>query len=326
MKKSVLSLFIFILTLLLLAGCGGGETPANENNNEHANQAETAKSTDEAFLVMVTDATGEEIAIESKPERIISLMPSNTEIAYELGLGKEIVGVLESDNYPEEVLEKEKVGNMELNVEKIIALKPDLVLSHAARIESGAQAFEQLKNAGITVLTVNDAQNFDQVYESIAMIGKATGNMEKAEQLIKGMKEKIAEIQTKVADVPEQRTVFVEVEPAPEIFSTGKNTFMNEMLGIVNAKNIVDDKDGWVKMDQEAIIERNPDVIITTYGYFVEDAVDRIKNREGWQDISAIKNNRVMDVDSDSVTRTGPRLAEGVEYLAKAIYPEVFNQ
>lgn len=328
MKKRYLPLFLLIiLSIIVIAGCGGDKTPIQEDKtSKETKQEKTSQVEQAAFPVTITDAAGEEIVIQSKPERIVSIIPSNTEIAFELGLGKEIVGVSDYDNYPAETAEKEKIGNMELNVEKIIALEPDLILSHASRIDGSAEAFQQFKDLGITVLTVSDAQNFDQVYESFEMIGKATGKKEEADKLIKDMKGNIEDIRTKAAQITEKKSVFVEVAPSPDIYSTGKNTFMNEMLQMINAKNIVDDLEGWVKIDQEAVIERNPDVIIATYGYFVDDPVAEVKGRDGWQDIAAVKNNQIFAVDSNIVNRTGPRLDEGVEELAKAVYPEVFNQ
>ena len=118
------------------------------------------------------------------------------------------------------------------------------------------------------------------------------------------------------------KKVYVEVDPS--LFTVGKNTFMDEMLTMIKAENIVKEE-GWPQLNQEAIIEANPDVIITTYGYYTENAVEQVLNREGWQDINAIKNKQVVDVHSDKVTRPGPRLVEGVEELAKAVYPDIFN-
>ena len=92
-----------------------------------------------------------------------------------------------------------------------------------------------------------------------------------------------------------------------------------------NANNIITEE-GWPKIDQEAIIASNPDVIITTYGFYVEDPVGQVTSREGWQDINAVKNKQVVDVHSDKVTRPGPRLVEGVEEVAKAVYPDIFNK
>ncbi|MEW8987130.1 MAG: ABC transporter substrate-binding protein, partial [Bacillus sp. (in: firmicutes)] len=109
------------------------------------------------------------------------------------------------------------------------------------------------------------------------------------------------------------------------IYTPGKNTFMDIMLQEINAENAAGDLDGWASIDQESIVERNPDVIITTYGYYSEDPVGQVTSREGWADVTAVKNKQVVDVHSDLVTRPGPRLVEGVEELAKAVYPEVFN-
>ena len=95
-------------------------------------------------------------------------------------------------------------------------------------------------------------------------------------------------------------------------------------MTIINAENVVTEKE-WPQIDQEAIIAANPDVILTTYGFYTEDPVGVVTSREGWQDMNAVKNKRIVDVDSDTVTRSGPRLIEGVEEVAKAVYPEIFK-
>lgn len=119
--------------------------------------------------------------------------------------------------------------------------------------------------------------------------------------------------------------MLVEVSPSPEIYTTGKNTFMDEMLGIISADNVSGELDGWVKLDEESLIAANPDVIITTYGYYTGNPVKEVTGRNGWEDIKAVKNGDVYDVHSDLVTRSGPRLIEGVEELAKSVYPNVFD-
>ncbi|WP_137744407.1 ABC transporter substrate-binding protein [Robertmurraya siralis] len=325
MKKWYSILLLLMLSIGILAGCGQSEKPAEENNAVEETEGSTENASEEAFPVTITDAIGEEVVIESKPEKIVSLIPSNTEIAFALGLGNEIVGVSEHDNFPEEVFEKEIIGGMEMNVEKIISLAPNLVLAHASNAHNSTEGLQQLRDAGITVLVVNDAATINEIYESIEMIGTATGEQEKAEEIVNNMKTKIAEIEEKAAEISEPKSVIVEVSPAPDIFVVGKNTFMDEMLTLIHAENGAGDLEGWVNLDEEAVIERNPDVIITTYGYYTENAVDLLLSREGWQDVAAVKNKQVYDVHSDLVTRSGPRLAEGLEELAKAIYPEVFE-
>ncbi|WHY79668.1 ABC transporter substrate-binding protein [Neobacillus sp. WH10] len=320
MKKLYSLLLIVLLTIGALAGCTEKKEQVKEDN-----KASVGSKTEAAFPVTIKDALGNKVVIEKKPEKIVSLMPSNTEIAYSLGLGKEVVGVSDFDNYPEDVLKKEKVGGQDINLEKIISLKPNLVLAHASSAHNSTEGLQQLKDAGISVLVVNDAENFDQVYDSIRMIGKATGETKKADEIIKGMKDDLAKIIAKTKDIKMKKKVFVEVSPAPEIYTSGKNTFMDEMLSVINAENIANDQEGWVKIDQEAMIKRNPDVVITTYGYYVKNPTEQVLSRQGWESVNAVKNKQVIDVDSDRVTRSGPRIVEGVEELAKAVYPEVFK-
>lgn len=321
MKKLYSLLLIVLLTVGALAGCADKKEQVKKEN-----KASIEKKTEEvAFPITIKDAVGNKVVIAQKPEKIVSLLPSNTEIAFALGLDKEIVGVSDYDNYPEAATKKEKIGGQEFNVEKIISLKPNLVLAQAASAQSFKGGLKQLSDAGITVLVVNDAKNFEQVYDSIDMIGTATGEIKKADEIIKGMKDKLAEIKAKAHLIKEKKKVFIEVSPAPDIFTTGKNTFMDEMIRTINAENIANDQEGWVKIDQEVMIKRNPDVIITTYGFYVKNPIEQVLSRKGWENVNAVKNKQVIDVDSDRVTRTGPRIVEGVEDLAKAVYPDVFK-
>ncbi|PKG29728.1 helical backbone metal receptor [Cytobacillus horneckiae] len=319
MKKLYSLLLAMIVAGGILAGCGSDSTEQNgQQTKESEQQAE--------FPVTIVDASDQEVVIEEEPEKIVSLIPSNTEIAFELGLGEKVVGVSDFDNYPEEVNDKEKIGGQEFNVEKIISLDPDVVLAHNSGARNSEAGLEQLESAGIKVIIVNDAANFEEVYESIKMIGQATGASEEADELVNDLEEKLASIEKQAKDITEdeRKSVFVEISGAPEIYSAGQNTFINNMLELIHADNVVTEE-GWPKLDEESVIERNPDVIITTYGYYTDDAVGLVLKRNGWQDVTAIKNEQVVDVHSDKVTRTGPRLVEGVEELAKAIYPEVFK-
>ncbi|ULT58779.1 ABC transporter substrate-binding protein [Neobacillus drentensis] len=319
MKKVYSLLLVVLLTIGVLAGCAGTTKP-----NEEGNQAKTENTT-AAFPVTIKDALGNKVVMKQKPEKIVSLMPSNTEIAYALGLGKEIVGVSDYDNYPKDTLKKEKIGGQQFNTEKIIGLKPNLVLAHASSASIAKDALQQLRDAGIPVLVVANAQNFEQVYNSIEMIGKATGESKKADEVVKGMKDQLAAIKAKAASIKEKKKVYMEVAPAPDIYTTGKNTFMDEMLTTIQADNVANNQQGWIKVDQEAIIQKNPDVILTTYGYYVKNAVQQVLSRKGWENVDAVKNKQVIDINSDLVDRPGPRVVEGVEELAKAIYPDVFK-
>ncbi|KAF0994693.1 ABC transporter substrate-binding protein [Geobacillus sp. TFV-3] len=307
---------LFLLAAVLV-GCSNGT-----NGNAEPAKQEKPKTEQAAFPVMVKDGLGEDVTIKAEPKKIVSLIPSNTEIAYALGLGEKIVGVSDFDNYPEDVKTKTKIGGMEFNVEKIISLKPDLVLAHASSAHNSRDGLQQLKDAGITVLVVNDAKSFDDVYASIELIGKATGTTGKAKQVIDEMKEKLAQIQEKAKQIPadKQANVWIEVSPPPQIYTAGKGTFMDEMLQVISAKNVAGNLEGWPMVTEEKAVAYKPDVIITTYG-----GAKQVLERAAWKDVPAVKNKRVYDVNSDLVSRPGPRLAEGVEELAKAVYPDVFK-
>jgi len=310
------------LALGLLAACGD----QSKNDKEAASQTQeqqVTKQQEATFPVTITDATGKDIVLEAPPERMISLIPSNTEILFGLGLNDEIVGVNDYDDYPPEVADKEKVGSTEFNIEQIIALQPDIVFAHESGMASLGGAMEQLEAAGVKVFVVANASNFNDIYTTIEQLGHATGKLPEAQKTIANMKAKVEEVQAKLQDVKPKK-VFVEISDEPEIYTPGKNTFMQEMLDMIHAENIAADTDGWFKIDAEQIITKNPDVIVVTYNY-VPDILTKIPQRAGFETITAVKNKAIVQVDENTTSRQGPRLADGLEELAKAIYPEAFE-
>jgi len=311
------------LAAILLTACGQEEAkpePAQQNETGDTEQAESA------FPVTLTDVVDNEIKLEEAPKAIVSMVPSNTEILFELDLDEKIVGVSDFDNYPEEAATVEKIGGQEFNVEKIISLNPDLVLAHESGLGVGDAGLQQLRDAGLNVFVVKTAANFEEVYETMITIGQATGATAEAEEMVQTMKDEVADIQEKASSVETKKTVFVEISPAPEIYTAANNTFMNEMIEMLNAENTAADQEGWIKMDPEEIVKRNPDVILTTYGGYVPNAAEQVLTRVGFGTVTAVKNNAVTDVNADTTSRSGPRLTEGLLEMAKAIYPEVFSE
>ena len=310
-----------ILAVFLLAACGGNasDDKAKEKETNTENTAVAAE-----FPVTLTDSVGNEVTIETAPKKVVSMIPSNTEILFELGLNEEVVGVSDFDNYPEAAGEKEKIGGVEFNVEAIIALNPDIVFGHESAFGMSEEGYQQIRDAGIPVFVVKNALNFEETYETIETIGKATGKTKEASGIIDDMKTKVEEVVGKVKDV-EKKTVFVETSPAPEIYTPGGKTFTQELLDLIGVENIAADQDGWIKMDPEEIINRNPDVIVVMYD-FVDTAVEDVYTRDGFDSITAIKEKAVVQVDEDITSRQGPRLAEGLEAFAKVIYPEAFSE
>ncbi|MFB7158356.1 ABC transporter substrate-binding protein [Lysinibacillus sp. NPDC056232] len=309
------------LAVGLLAACNTKE--ATNDKPSSAEQQETSKVDQATFPMTITDASGKEITLEAPPEKIVSLIPSNTEILFSLGLNDEIVGVTNNDDYPPEAAKKEKVGGMDYNIEQIIALSPDIVLAHASGMSYSKGAIEQLEAAGVKVFVVADAKNFNETYTTIEQLGRATGKLEEAKKVVATMKAKVAEVETKLEGVKPKK-VFVESTDEPEIYTAGKGTFMNEMLEMIHAENVAADTNDWYQIDAEQIIAKNPDVIVVTYNY-VPNILTKIPQRPGFETITAVKNKAIVQVDENTTSRQGPRLADGFEELAKAIYPEAFK-
>lgn len=322
-KKWTIVSFLAAFMLLFVAACGTDKNQTNEAPKEQEQQVEQVK---EAFPLTFTDDADREVTIESEPKSIVSIQTSNTEILYALGVGDRMVGVSDYCNYPPEALEVQKVGGQDMNAELILSILPDVAFVTTYHYENHADILKQFEDAGITVVVAGNAVSFEDVYKTMSMIAKAVGKADEGEKIIADMKERRTALEEKTKSITDQKKVWVEVSPAPDIFTTGKNTFMHEMLQIIHAENAAGDQEGWVKMTEEEIVQLNPDVIITTYGYYVDNPAEGVLAREGWAEVNAIKNKQVFDVDSDMVTRPGPRLIEGVETLAKTIYPEVFGE
>ena len=272
----------------------------------------------EPFITM-EDATGETVVLEREPETIATLLPSNTEIIYALGLGERVIGVSEFDTYPKEVEEVDVVSGTTLNVESLIEKAPDLVLAHEMQMNA-SEGIDQLRQAGIPVFVVKNASNFEETYETIVQIGELTNRTEEAEAIVATMQQRVDAVFEKTKSIETPRRVFIETSDVPDIYTAGANTFPDEMLSFLHAENVVTEDD-WFVIDPEAIIERNPDVYIIMYDY-VPDIVERVKARDGFSTIQAIQDDRIVQLDEDLISRQGPRLVDGLEQLAEAIYPE----
>lgn len=316
MKKWHLLSSAALLTLTL-AACGAEEEAADKSTA--TNSAETTETAQ--FPLTQIDALDKEITIETAPARIISLIPSNTEILFGLGLEEQIIAVNDNDNYPAEALAKEKVGGMEFNLEQIIALQPDLVLAHESNLYSfNEEAIAQLEAIGITVFVVKDAKTFEETYTTIEQIGRMTNKVQQAADMIASIKTGIDEIEVKVADL-EEKSVFIVVGTAPELYAAGQETFINEMLEVLDVENVVPEL-GWPQYSAEQFVKSNPDAILVTY----ESDIEAIQTNDAYSEMDAVKNDQVKLIDGDTTSRQGPRIVEGIESLAEAIYPEAFNE
>lgn len=275
----------------------------------------------------VTDREGNEVTIPTKLERIISAVPSNTEVLVELGVGDKLVGV---DKYSEgiEGLD-EKLPKMDMNnpdAEAIIALEPDIIIASGHnKVGSAEDPYKAIVDAGIPVVYIPSSDSIEGIYKDIEFMASLVDKEKKGEEIISNMKEEIAKYEKLGKTVKEKKKVYFEIGPAPDLFTLGNSTFINEMIEIIGAENIFKDQEGWIPPTEESIIDANPDVILTTVNY-VEDATGEILARDGWEEITAIKNKDVYYIDSNSASRPSHHILKALEEMSKVVYPDVFNK
>ncbi|KAF0208751.1 MAG: cobalamin-binding protein [Actinomycetota bacterium] len=297
-------LAVAVLAIALAAGCG-------------AKKDEAVKPAGAAFPVTVTDDAGRSVTVKAAPQRIVSLAPANTEILYGLGLLGKVVGVTTYDDYPPEVASIGKVGDFVTpNLEAITAAKPDMVL-----VTTGIQAdvIAKLEKTGAAVIAV-DPQSLEALYTSIGMVGKATGTTAKAAELVAGMKEELASIQSVIDASPVR--CFIEIAQEP-LFTAGAGTLLNDLIEQAGGENVVV-QEGYVGYSVEQLLTDDPEVYLATKGSMSDPA--SIKGRAGYSRLSAVKNGRVVILDDNLVSRPGPRVIEGIRQIAKALNPDSFGQ
>ena len=271
--------------------------------------------------VTVTDMYGREVTLTEPATRIVALTASDCEILCALGCEDALVGRGEYCDYPPSVLDKPSVqSGYETNIEQILALEPQLVLmSDMAQSEDQVN---QLEANGVKV-AVSNAQTIDEVYVSIAMIGKLMGKDAEAQALIDDMKLTFEEIAADSENIG--KTVYFEVSPLQwGLWTAGKGTFMDELASMCGLTNAFGDTEGWNAISEEQVIARDPDFIVTITMYYGEGPtpVEEILSREGWQDMKAVKNQAILNADSNAISRPGPRLKLAAKDLYEFVYAE----
>ncbi len=268
----------------------------------------------------LTDSLGREVTLKGEPQRIVTLAPSLTEIVYFLGLGERVVGVTAFSDYPAEAVRKPKVGSyVDLNVERIISLAPDLVLGTADGNQPAVVRL--LEQAGVPVFIVNP-RNVRQVIDTVVTVGRLCGVTERATALAQGLSLRVNEIVSKTAAL-EKPVVFLQVNLKP-IMTVNKNTFGNDVIRLAGGQSMTAEAPmNYPRINLEEVIRQRPEVIIISSmergGGFEQARQFWLK----WTLIPAVTNGRVHLVDSDLIDRPSPRLVQGLEVVARYIHPKV---
>lgn len=281
--------------------------------------------------VSVTDATGHTTTLARPPARIVSLMPSHTEILFALGLGSAVVGVTDYCDYPPEARRKPSVGGlMTMSVEKIVAAKPDLVL---ATRDNPSDLIHGLLAVGIPVVVL-DPQTVEDTFKMIRTVGTLTGQDAATDSLMRMLHQRLDAVTARVRRVPAARhpLVFIGNPEEAAHWTPGPGTFTTDIIELAGGRNVADDlkRRTWGVYSLEQIVAKNPDTIVTTIG--PNESPDRVSQRVqtaagalvGWREIKAVRDRRICAVPAEYLLRPGPRVVLGVETLARCFYPELF--
>lgn len=321
MKKTKPIAFLLALALCLglLASCSA---PAASTAGSAATASLSTPQSDAAAgsTIVVADMMGRDVQLPQTVTRVVALSPSDCEILYALGAGSTLVGRGEYCDWPEEVAEVESVqSGMEINIEQILALQPEVVFMSS--MSHGADKVQQLEDAGVAVM-VSEAYSIAQVYQAIEMIGQCVDKADEAATLVEDMQQ---EFEALAAAVPsgDTKSIYFEVSPLEYgLWTAGDGSFMHEIATMLGLENCFADVGSWAEISQEQVIERNPDIIVTIAMYYGEGPTpeEEILGREGWGAIAAVQNGQVYTLNQDELSRPGPRLVKGAASLYQLVY------
>jgi len=270
------------------------------------------------YPMTITDFAGRKVTIEKEPQRIVSLAPSITETLFYIGAGDKLVGVTNYADFPPAVKNITRVGGYGkyANLEKIAALKPDLIIAD----DFSLPILNKLEEIAPVIIVA--PKNLSGVYRQVELLGKVTNREEGALTVVADMKATVAYVESVVRGKPRPKVFFI-LSYYNGYWTAGNGTFINDLITLAGGKNVFSDMKGWGVASEEQIVARNPDVIIISPNAGVKPE-DLCKGPLA--SVSAVKNGRVYVLsDENLVVRPGPRIVLGLEEIAELLHPKAFN-
>lgn len=324
-----------------MAGCGNtgaassapAETVAPVSSSSAASGASTAaaqtgSSSEASSAKPSKDRSGNDITVPDTINAIVSMSPAETEMLDDLGLIDKVVAC---DTYsPQYVkdLPKDVVqfDMMSPDAEKIVSLKPDIVFTSGMSSSDGSDAFASVKKAGVCVADIPSSSSISGIQDDIRFVAACVGKADDGEKVVSDMQaqiDKIAAIGKTISD-DKKKTVLFEISGSPSIYSVGKDTYIDEMINLIGAKNVTGDQESWISVTDENAIKADPDVILT--GSNAEkDPAASILALKGWENVSAVKNKEVYYIDNASVMMPSEDIVEALKEMAVAVYPDEYS-
>jgi iron complex transport system substrate-binding protein len=296
---------VIAVTTLLLAGCAGDDEPAGTGPSTTASSA--------AYPVTVGSLT-----LAQRPERIISLTPSATEMLFAIDAGPQVVAVDDQSTFPADA-PKSELSGFKPNAEAIAAKNPDLVVLS----NNLDKIVEQLTALKIPVLLTPAAADLSQTYAQIGQLGMLTGHQAEAGALTERMKTDIDKIVKSVPARSAPLSYYYELDPT--LYSVTSKTFVGSIFAQFTMTNIADaadadgSKGGYPQLSAETLIQADPDMIFLADSKCCAQSIDTVKARKGWADVTAVKTGQIVALDDDIASRWGPRVVDLVQSIADAV-------
>lgn len=321
--KKILSLILALAMAASVAGCaaqpasGSASAPASVSAPSSAVSAPAAEKP-------ATDPSGAEVNIPDEIGSVVVLAPSIAETLVALGCGDLIVGYDAQSvglaGLPEGV---PTFDMMQPDMEQLAALKPDVLFVSNMTLYDQTNPYQQLIDLGVCVLCVPTANSIATIQEDIAFIAAAMGKTAEGDTLIADMQAELDRIAAIGATVTEKKSVYFEIGAAPNLYSFGTGVFLNEMIELIGAENVLADQEGWLAVEAETIVAADPDVILTNVNY-IDDPVAEILGRSGWEGMSAVKDQQVFYIDNMASSLSNHNIVKALDQMAKAVYPDLF--
>jgi iron complex transport system substrate-binding protein len=291
---------------LLIVACGSGDDVVPGAGGDEPRRG---------FPVSIRADNGL-VTLSARPERIVSLSPSSTEMLFAIEAGDQVAAVDDQSDYPPEAPTTELSG-LEPNVEAIASHDPDLVLVD----NDTGDIVDSLNKLEIPVIVHGAATTFDDVYTQIEQLGVVTGHVGDAAELVARMRADVERIVASVPELDRAPTYYHELDP--NYFTATSDTFIGQVYALLGLRNIADRAkgaaSGYPQLSAEYIIQADPDLIFLADTICCDIDQDEVESRPGWDQISAVKKNNVVELDDDVASRWGPRVIEYLRTVADAV-------
>lgn len=307
LKKPVVWLAAWAL-VFGLAACGKTTEPAQQGQRP------------------AVDPSGAEISVPEQIDSIVVLAPSLAEMVVTLGHEDQIIGYdTASIGLKGLAADLPTFDTVSPDMEQLLALHPDVLMVSNLSLYDAENPYQQLIDNGVCVVCVPTSDSIADIQSDIAFVAAVLGEAEAGEAIIQEMQQEIDRIAAIGAKITDKKTVYFEISAAPYMYSFGDGVFLDEMIELVGAENILADQEGWLGVEEESVVSANPDVILTNVNY-IEDPVLEIRSRGGWDALTAVQNDAVYYIDNMSSSLPNHNVVIALRQMAEAIYPEYYGE